>query len=103
MCGIAGLFAKSAEIESELGRHLAAMLVQLGDRGPDSAGVAVYRDPAPAGSSKLTLFSPDARYDWTALAGELEAEFGAASEPSLTASHAVLVVGAEAATAEAWI
>ena len=28
--------------------HLAAMLAQMSDRGPDSAGVAVYRDPGPA-------------------------------------------------------
>ena len=57
MCGIVGLFAKSAEIEAQLGRNLAAMLIQLGDRGPDSSGVAVYRDPAPSGWCKLTLYS----------------------------------------------
>ena len=33
------------------------MLVQMSSRGPDSAGVAVYRDPAPGGWSKLTLYS----------------------------------------------
>ena len=59
MCGIVGLFAKSPEIEERLGVHLAAMLVQMSSRGPDSAGVAVYRDPAPSGASKLTLYSPD--------------------------------------------
>jgi methylamine---glutamate N-methyltransferase subunit A len=59
MCGIVGLFAKSVELEESLGRDLASMLVQMSDRGPDSAGVAVYRDPAPAGSGKLTLFSAD--------------------------------------------
>ena len=61
MCGIVGLFAKSPEIEEALGAHLAAMLAQMSDRGPDSAGVAVFRDPAPSGSSKLTLFSADSR------------------------------------------
>ena len=59
MCGIVGLFAKSPEIEERLGEHLAAMLVQMSSRGPDSAGVAVYRDPVPSGSSKLTLYSSD--------------------------------------------
>jgi glutamate synthase domain-containing protein 1 len=48
MCGIVGLFAKSPEVEERLGKHLAAMLAQMNDRGPDSAGVAIYRDPAPA-------------------------------------------------------
>ena len=55
MCGIVGLFAKSAAIEDHLGVHLAAMLAQMSSRGQDSAGVAVYRDPAPSGWSKVTL------------------------------------------------
>ena len=95
MCGIVGLFAKSTEIEEALGAHLAAMLAQMCDRGPDSAGVAVYRDPAPAGPSKLTLFSADPLQDWEALAAELANAFGGAPEASVRASHAVLVVDAE--------
>jgi methylamine---glutamate N-methyltransferase subunit A len=103
MCGIVGLFAKSTEIEDSLGVHLAAMLAQMNDRGPDSAGVAVYRDPAPSGSSKLTLFSPDPLEDWSALAGELGTRFGSAGEPEVRSSHAVIVVAAEAPEAESWI
>jgi glutamate synthase domain-containing protein 1 len=103
MCGIVGLFAKSAEIEESLGGYLAAMLGQMNDRGPDSAGVAVYRDPAPSGSSKLTLFSADALQDWEALAAELGKTFGGDPEPRVRASHAVFVVEAEADEAEAWI
>ena len=103
MCGIVGLFAKSSDIEESLGAHLAAMLAQMDDRGPDSAGVAVYRDPAPGGSSKLTLFSADHLYDWDALAGELANAFGGFPRPEVRSSHAVFVVEAEAAEAEAWI
>ena len=102
MCGIVGLFAKAPEVEERLGVHLAAMLAQMNDRGPDSAGVAVYRDPAPEGSSKLTLYSSDPREDWDELAAGLGAAFGA-SQPSVRASHAVLTVEAEAADAEAWV
>jgi methylamine---glutamate N-methyltransferase subunit A len=103
MCGIVGLFAKSAELEASLGPHLAAMLGQMGDRGPDSAGVAVYRDPAPTGSSKLTLFSADALEDWDALCSELGHAFGGSPEASVRSSHAVVVVEAEAPEAEAWV
>jgi glutamate synthase domain-containing protein 1 len=103
MCGIVGLFAKSAEIEDALGAHLAAMLAQMNDRGPDSAGVAVYRDPAPSGSSKVTLFSADPLQDWDALAGELGQAFGGSPRPDVRASHAVLVVEADAPEAEVWI
>jgi amidophosphoribosyltransferase len=55
MCGIVGLFAKTTDAERRLGQHVSAMLTQLGDRGPDSAGVAVYRDPVPSGTAKLSL------------------------------------------------
>lgn len=103
MCGIVGLFAKSPDIEARLGEHLAAMLEQMSNRGPDSAGVGVYRDPAPSGSCKLTLFSADPREHWDALCDELGEEFGGAHEPSVRASHAVVVVDTDAAEAEAWV
>ncbi|HEY3070755.1 MAG TPA: hypothetical protein VGJ34_10615 [Gaiellaceae bacterium] len=103
MCGIVGLFAKSAEIEEALGEHLGAMLGQMNDRGPDSAGVAIYRDPAPPGSSKLTLFSADPLEDWDALATELGNAFGGSPHANVRVSHAVVVVDAEAAEAEAWV
>ena len=103
MCGIVGLFAKSPEIEARLGAHLGAMLEEMSDRGPDSAGVAVYRDPAPSGWAKLTLFSPDPLHDWDALTGELGDRFGRCSDPSVRASHAVLVVEADAGEGEEWI
>ena len=103
MCGIVGLFAKSAEVEEHLGEHLAAMLVQMSSRGPDSAGVAVYRDPAPSGWSKLTLYSAGTHEHWGAVMDGLRDAFGACEEPSIRSSHAVFVVDADAAAAESWI
>ena len=79
------------------------MLAQMSDRGPDSAGVAVYRDPAPSGSSKLTLYSADPRQDWEALGGELARRSAARRSREVRASHAVFVVEAEADDAEAWV
>jgi glutamate synthase domain-containing protein 1 len=103
MCGIVGLFCKSPELEPELGRHLAAMLEQMGDRGPDSAGVAVYRQPAATGWSKLTLYSADPAHDWDALCGDLAEAFGGAELASTRAKHAVLQVEADADEAEGWL
>ena len=42
MCGIVGLFLKNPRLENSLGRLLAPMLVDITERGPDSAGFAVY-------------------------------------------------------------
>jgi methylamine---glutamate N-methyltransferase subunit A len=102
MCGIAGLFSKSLDLSEGLGSHLSEMLLQLSDRGPDSAGVAVYRDPAPAGSCKVSLLEPAPGYDWDGLRDALEEAFGA-GEPEVRASHAVLVVETEASVAERWL
>jgi methylamine---glutamate N-methyltransferase subunit A len=103
MCGIVGLFSKSSQLEEQLGSHLAAMLIQMGDRGPDSAGVAVYREPAPEGSSKLTLFSADPEQDWWELAHELGEVFGGSPAAGRRANHAVVTVDAPVADAEAWV
>jgi len=103
MCGIVGLFAKSPLIEERLGEHLAAMLVQMSSRGPDSAGVAVYRDPAPSGWSKLTLYSANPHEQWVAVRDGLRDTFGDCDEPSIRASHAILVVAADADEAQSWV
>ena len=101
MCGIVGLFAKSAEVEERLGAQLGAMLAQMADRGPDSAGLAVYRDPAPPGATKLSLFSEDPEEDWAAVARELDPRHD--GEVAVHASHAVLVVDADAPAAQALV
>jgi glutamate synthase domain-containing protein 1 len=102
MCGIAGLFSKSLDVSGQLGGHLGAMLLQLSDRGPDSAGLAIYRDPAPSGSSKVSLFSPNRAQDWGAVRDALADQFGA-GEPDVLASHAVIVVEADAEEAQTWL
>ncbi len=102
MCGIAGLFSKSPELSESLGRHLGEMLLQLGDRGPDSAGVAIYRDPAPPGSCKVTLHTPAPGYDWDAVRAALAEALGA-GEIEVRASHAVIVVESDAPTTVAWL
>jgi methylamine---glutamate N-methyltransferase subunit A len=103
MCGIVGLFAKSPEVEFKLGEHLGTMLAQMSDRGPDSAGVAVYRHPAPAGWCKVSLYSTDPEPRWSALRGELGEAFGGTPELAVRASHAVVTVATDPPTAEAWV
>ena len=90
-------------MRDQLGAHLSAMLTQLSDRGPDSAGVAFYRDPAPLGSCKVSLYSPSPDPRWEQLGAELERAFGGASLPSRRATHCTFVIEAEAADAQAWL
>ncbi|MDF2995959.1 MAG: glutamine amidotransferase class-II [Xanthobacteraceae bacterium] len=88
MCGIVGLFLKDKTLEPELGALIAGMLGVMCDRGPDSAGFAVYGAGAP-GSIKLTVRGPEGA-DFAALADKLKAEAGVEIAVSPRATHAVL-------------
>ncbi|MET9792320.1 class II glutamine amidotransferase [Streptomyces canus] len=57
MCGIVGLHLREPALEPRLGELLTAMLGQVVERGPDSAGVAVYGDPrlTPPGRTVVSL------------------------------------------------
>ena len=57
MCGIVGLHLRNPELHPRLGELLTGMLCEMSDRGSDSAGVAVYGDPAwtPPGHGCVSL------------------------------------------------
>ncbi len=82
MCGIVGLHLRDPALEPQLGVLLTAMLSELVDRGPDSAGVAIYGDPtwSPAGHATVTLL------DNPGPAGDLAAELTTALGVPVTAT-----------------
>jgi glutamate synthase domain-containing protein 1 len=102
VCGIAGLFAKSPEIERDLGSLLASMLEQLADRGPDSTGVALYRDPLLTGT-KLSVLAREGTVEWQQLAAGLTADLAPAAVLADHGAHALLRVEADAAQAHRWL
>ena len=89
MCGIVGLFIKDPTLEPELGRLTAGMLATLSDRGPDSAGFAVYGQ-GKSGETKLTLRAPPAA-DMEEIAGKISHAVSDANI-MLHDSHAVVAV-----------
>ena len=66
MCGIVGLFLKDDALKPQLGEMLSAMLITMTDRGPDSAGIAIYGDES-KGMTKLTIQSEQPDVDFPAL------------------------------------
>ena len=91
MCGIVGLFLKDPALEPQLGEMLADMLVTMTDRGPDSAGIAVY-GRSKAGRAKLTVQSADPTADFEALDRDLRKEIGGAVHLEAKDTHAVIEV-----------
>lgn len=93
MCGIVGLFLKDKSLEPQLGQLLSDMLITMTDRGPDSAGIAIYGGAA-AGRAKVTIQSADPDADFTGLAKALM-ERGVAAAVTVKSTHAVLDIPAD--------
>lgn len=89
MCGIVGLFLKDRSLQPELGKMLTAMLITMTDRGPDSAGIAIYGDTT-AGKSKLTIQSNTPEVDFPDLAESLSEKLGVSASMAVKDTHAVL-------------
>ncbi|NOD36807.1 MULTISPECIES: glutamine amidotransferase family protein [unclassified Ruegeria] len=96
MCGIVGLFLKDRALEPELGSMLTDMLVTMTDRGPDSAGIAIYGAEAD-GAVKLTVQSDTPEADFATLAVDLGAAIGAEVTLRANSTHAVLELAGDKA------
>ncbi|MGX9356184.1 class II glutamine amidotransferase [Roseobacteraceae bacterium S113] len=94
MCGIVGLFLKDKSLEPQLGAMLTDMLITMTDRGPDSAGIAIYGDDA-SGTAKLTVQSDDAETAFDGLAQKLGQAIGATVAMQTKDTHAVLEMPAD--------
>ena len=99
MCGIVGLYLKNNKYENQLGKLFSPMLIAMTERGPDSAGFAVYGDAVEDGN-KLTLRHEDVNYDWATLAKAIESELNVKVDWFQNSKVAVFKVNAEAQTVE---
>ncbi|MFN3577035.1 MAG: class II glutamine amidotransferase [Tabrizicola sp.] len=91
MCGIVGLFLKDPKLEPQLGAMLTDMLITMTDRGPDSAGIAIYSGSRD-GLGKLTIQSALPEKDFKDLDGDLHAALGQPVTMKIKSTHAVLEV-----------
>ncbi|TBA11766.1 glutamine amidotransferase (plasmid) [Rhizobium ruizarguesonis] len=91
MCGIVGLFLKDKSLEPELGALLSSMLVTMTDRGPDSAGIAIYGD-ASGSNAKITIQSANPKKDFARLEAELGEAVGARVAIQVKSTHAVITL-----------
>ena len=91
MCGIVGLFLKDRELQPFLGALISEMLVTMTDRGPDSAGIAIYGNEK-SSDSKLTVQSENPRSDFPSLASDLGEAIDSVVEIEEKDTHAVIRV-----------
>ena len=95
MCGIVGLLVKNPALRNQLGALMVPMLVGMTERGPDSAGLAVYTTPVSERHHKLSLYSGENAVDWSELLARIAADFAHAHEITVQGNHAVLISAAD--------
>jgi methylamine---glutamate N-methyltransferase subunit A len=103
MCGIVGLLVKKPELRDRLGALMVPMLIGMTERGPDSAGLAVYTTPVSAERHKLSLYSGAQAADWPALLARICTEFTSEQKIDVHGNHAVLTTTADADRLAAWL
>ncbi len=89
MCGIVGLFLKDKNLEPELGNMLTDMLITMTNRGPDSAGIAIYGNNADD-NSKLTVQSDNPKQDFKGLKKAIKKATGIKVSLTKKSTHAIL-------------
>ena len=103
MCGIVGLLVKKPELRSQLGELMVPMLIGMSQRGPDSAGLAVFTEPVNEASRKLSLYSGTSGCDWHAVEKSIRDAFAGTHLLDAVANHAVLTSDKDPDLLQAWL
>ena len=93
MCGIVGLFLKDKSLEPKLGTMLSDMLVTMTDRGPDSAGIAIYGSEVNK-NGKITIQSDAPDEVFSDLEQDIKTATGTKVSVKRKSTHAVLEMDA---------
>ncbi len=106
MCGIVGLLVKKREQRASLGQLAQPMFTCMGERGPDSGGLAVFGSPVAPPLRRFNLFVPDRCFDWQALLTSFRRAFSdRAGDTRITAleNHAILLSVVDPSKVRAWL
>ncbi len=103
MCGIVGLMFKQRESRSGLGQQVLPMLDCMAERGPDSAGLAVFAEPLAPNLRRFSLFSYEGETDWLSLHGAIEQELHRDGQIYPQGDRASLISGVEPAGLREWL
>ena len=107
MCGIVGLLLKKPALHDRLGELMVPMLIGMTERGPDSAGMAVFGACLPEQQRKISVYSgltdDGAAYDWVGLADAVNAALKVHATPVIKGNHAVLTFEGPAEPVKAFV
>ncbi|GAB4376904.1 MAG: glutamine amidotransferase family protein [Elainellaceae cyanobacterium] len=103
MCGIVGLLIKNPSLRDSLGELMVPMLVGMGERGPDSAGLAVFTEPVADQWRKYSLYSGGKAFDWATLGKAFQTQFGISPQMATHGNHATLIADLTPIQVKQWL
>ena len=103
MCGIVGLYLKNPKLQGKLGAMFKPMIIEMTNRGPDSAGVAIYRNPVKKNQIKFSLAHDDDKYDWKKIDTGLEKALKCEATVKKIGNHCILVTNAKEDAVVKWL
>ena len=103
MCGIVGLLIKPESKRSRLGEWVTPMMDCMGDRGPDSAGLAVFSPVGEGPLRRFSLFCGRPGFDWEELGRAFERDTACAGNLSALENHGRLVSSIAPESLEKWL
>lgn len=103
MCGIVGLLIKKPELRASLGELMVPMLIGMSQRGPDSAGLAVFTETLANEQRKYSLYANDPTFNWSGLSEDFRMQFDEKPEIHLNCNQAVLIATAPPDAIKHWL
>ncbi len=103
MCGIVGLLVKNEKMRTNIGELMMPMLIGMTERGPDSAGMAVFTAPVANNALKFNLYAPSMTYNWDALVQEHALKFGKNAQLYAQGNHSILTSDVTANDIRSWL
>ncbi len=107
MCGIVGLLVKKPALRERLGELMVPMLIGMTERGPDSAGLAVFTESLGDASRKISVYSglteDGTDFNWQALGHGIKNHLGVAADIQAKGNHAVITVDGAVEPVKHWI
>lgn len=79
------------------------MFTCMAARGPDSGGLAVYRDPVAAPLARFSIYAPTRSYDWSRLTHSAANTGGNSFQLDSVENHAVVTGAADRSSFERWL
>ncbi|UBF30291.1 class II glutamine amidotransferase (plasmid) [Kovacikia minuta CCNUW1] len=103
MCGIIGLLIKKPELRNSLGELMVPMLIGMSERGPDSAGLAVFTETVAESHRKYSLYSSGKDFHWSELLDAFQAQFNTTVDLQTHGNQAVLITDLAPERMKQWL